>query len=112
MAQSDSDQMPKYDSSMLPDDVAELFARTLGSAGYDRVKTSSLTPHSFGAETGFAFDLSFTTPDGLEMKGKVLASQPGKKLDAILFFAPNEYYFDHYADSVGKLFASARLDGH
>jgi len=108
VSSASSDQMPKYDASMLPDDVAELFTGTLGRTGYRQVHATALTPQQFGADTGFTFQLAFTTPDGLEMKGLVLADQHAKELDAILFLAPGEYYFDHYSATVSKLLASAR----
>jgi hypothetical protein len=103
--------LPKYDASMLPDDVAEFFASTLGHAGFRQVKASDLKPKQFGSQSGFEFHLAFTTPDGLEMKGLVLASQHAKQLDAILFMAPGEYYYDRYAADIEKLFASARVGG-
>lgn len=100
-------ELPRpYQVNMIPDDVMELTVSNLSKIGYQQVKTSNLRPAPFGKVDGFRFDLSFSTADGLEMKGTAIFAQRGGKLDLILFYAPGEYYFGHYADTVDKLFAS------
>jgi hypothetical protein len=87
----------------------EMVAGTLGTAGNQQLRTMALRPVPFGTTTGFRFDLAFTTKDGLQMKGTVLFAQRRNKLDVLLFVAPSEYYFDRYAPTVEKVFASVRL---
>jgi hypothetical protein len=101
--------MVRYNTTMLPDDVMDMIAGTLGKAGYQQLRTSNLRPVPFGAVTGFRFDLAYTTQDGLQMKGMVLFAQRGKKLDVILFLAPSEYYYDRYAPTVERIFSSVRV---
>jgi hypothetical protein len=101
--------MVLYNTTMLPDDVMEMIAGTLGKAGNQQLRTSALRPVPFGAVTGFRFDLAFTTQDGLQMKGLALFAQRRKKLDVILFVAPSEYYYEKYAPTVEKIFASVRV---
>ena len=79
------------------------------TADYQQLKTDGLRPVPFGTATGFRFDLTFTTKDGLLMKGLALFAQRRKKLDAILFFAPSEYYFDRYAPTVERIFTSVKI---
>ena len=98
-----------YNTTMLPDDVMDMVAGTLGKAGDQQLRTSALRPAAFGTVTGFRFDLAFTTEDGLQMKGMALFAQRRKKLDVILFVAPSEYYYDEYAPTVEKIFASVRV---
>ena len=49
-------------SSMLPNDVMDLIARSLGKMGYQNVHASNLTPAPFGNATGFRFDLDVRQP--------------------------------------------------
>ena len=98
-----------YSTTMLPDDVMEMIAGTLGKAGMRQVRTDGLRPVPFGSATGFRFDLTYTTGDGLQMKGAVLFAQRRNRLDVILFAAPAEYYFDRYIPTVEKVFASVRV---
>jgi len=100
-----------YQSSMLPDDVMELLAANFQKIGFQQVKTSSLRPSAFGGAIGFRFDISYTTTIGLEMKGMALACQRNGRLDLIVFLAPAEYYFGHYAPAVDRLFASVQVAG-
>ena len=98
----------RYEGTMLADDVMNLLASTLDKAGHQQIRTAALRPAPFGTITGFRFDVSYVTMDGLQMKGMVLAAQRGGRLDYIMFTAPAEYYFDRYAPTVERLFASVQ----
>lgn len=100
-----------YQASMLPEDIAELTAANLEKLGFQHVKTSHLRPAAFGAAKGFRFDLSFMGTTGLEMQGMALGAQRNGHLDLILFTAPDEYYFGHYAPTVDRIFNSVQLSG-
>ena len=101
--------LPKYDGTMLPNDVVDLFVSTMDKFGHQQIRTEALRPAPFGPLTGFRFDYSYATRDGLLMKGMVLAAQRSGKLDLIMFSAPSEYYFDRYAPTVEQIFASIRV---
>ena len=101
--------LPKYDATMLPNDVVDFFVGTMDRAGHQQIRTDALRPAPFGPVTGFRFDFSYATQDGLLMKGMVLAVQRAEKLDFIMFTAPAEYYFDRYAPTVEQIFASVRV---
>ena len=103
--------MTVYQQSMLPNDVMDLAASTLGQIGHQQVRTSGLRPVPFGSGSGFRFDLDFVNKNGLEMKGMAMAAQRNGALDLILFFAPAEYYFEHHAPTVERVFASVRTSG-
>jgi hypothetical protein len=98
----------RYEGTMLADDVMNLFASTMDKAGHQQIRTAALRPAPFGAVTGFRFDFTYATMDGLQMKGMVLAAQRAGRLDLIMFSAPAEYYFDRYAPTVEQIFASVR----
>jgi len=97
-----------FDSKMLPNDIQDLVVGTLVKTGYQTVKPGNLTPCSFGGGQGFCFDLDFSTPQGLQMKGMTMARKQGDTLDVFLFEAPSEYYFGALSPTVSKLFASAQ----
>ncbi|MEI9993995.1 MAG: hypothetical protein WDM91_05345 [Rhizomicrobium sp.] len=101
-----------YQASMVPDDVMELLSANFGKLGYQQIRTSNLRPAAFGAAPGFRFDLTFSSADGLDMKGMAIFAQRGGKLDMILFIAPVEYYYDHYGPTVEKIFGSVQTAGN
>ncbi|HTQ14710.1 MAG TPA: hypothetical protein VMH86_12625 [Rhizomicrobium sp.] len=103
------DELRTYQAGMLPNDVMDLLATNFSKLSFQQIRTSNLRPAPFGSATGFRFDLTFSTKDGLNMRGTALAAQRGGKLDMILFIAPDEYYFGHYADTVEKIFASVQV---
>ncbi len=100
------EQMAVFDAKMLPNDVQDLVVGTLEKQGYQNVRPGNLAPCPFGASTGFCFDLAFTSPDGLEMKGLVAASKKDTGLDLVEFVAPSEYYYGELSPTVSKVFAS------
>jgi hypothetical protein len=100
-----------YQANMLPEDVAELTAANFGKLGYQQVKTGNLRPATFGSAKGFRFDMSYTTAAGLQMKAMALACQRNGRLDLIVFTAPQEYYFAHYAPTVEQIFGSLQVAG-
>jgi hypothetical protein len=100
-----------YEANMLPEDVTELTGANFGKLGYQQVKTSNLRPAPFGAAEGFRFDMTYTTGGGLEMKAMALACQRNGRLDLIVFTAPTEYYFAHFAPTVEQIFGSVQVAG-
>ncbi|HKU64220.1 MAG TPA: hypothetical protein VJQ06_04120 [Rhizomicrobium sp.] len=99
-----------FDAKMLPNDIQDLVVASMGKQGYQNVRPGNLTPCPFGKLTGFCFDLTFATPDGLEMKGMTMARKQLDTLDLFLFQAPGEYYYGELAPTVGKVFASAQTN--
>jgi len=102
-------ELGAFQAMMLPDEVMELVGSTLGKLQYRQIRTAGLRPAPFGMTTGFRFDLNFTNADGLQFKGVALFAERRGKLDLLLFIAPGEYYFDHYAPVVDRVFTSVQL---
>src|SRR5262249_39228146 len=101
--------MAVYRAAMLPDDVMEAISSTLGKLGYLQVKTTALKPAPFGSAQGFRFDIAMTSGGGLQYKGVATFAQVPGKLEAIIFIAPEEYYYGHYAATVDQVFSSIQL---
>jgi hypothetical protein len=102
-------ELGAFDIKMLPNDIQDLVVATMGKQGYQNVRPGNLTPCPFGTVTGFCFDLTFATSEGLEMKGMTMARKRVDTLDVFLFQAPGEYYYGELAPTVSKLFASAQV---
>jgi hypothetical protein len=102
----DQKDLHVYRTDMVPDDVMELLTSNFGKLGYQQIRTSNLRPAPFGQTQGFRFDITFSTQEGLAMKGMAIAAQRGGKLDLIIFMAPGEYYFGRYSDTVERIFSS------
>ena len=69
-----------YQAGMLPDDVMELLSTNFSKLGYQQIHTGNLRPSPFGSADGFRFDMSFTTADGLQMKGAAIFTQDRKSV--------------------------------
>lgn len=100
-----------YQASMLAEDVMELTAANFEKLGFHQVKTNNLRPAPFGNAKGFRFEISYMSASGLQMKGTALGCQRNGKLDLIVFTAPAEYYFGHYAPTVDRVFSSVQVAG-
>jgi hypothetical protein len=103
------DDIGKYRSTMLPNDVEDLFVATLGKTRFKNVRAERLRPCPYGTATGFCFELSFANGDDLEMRGRVLAAKLPDRLDILFFLAPSEYYFDTVSASADQVFSSIQI---
>ncbi len=97
-----------YSPDMLPNDVMDLLVGNLTKSGNQDVRASNLAPAKFGTSNGFKFDLAYVTANGLDMRGEVLALQHDKKLDLLLYVAPEEYYFAYREPAVQQLFTTVQ----
>ncbi|NKB42930.1 MAG: hypothetical protein GKS03_01505 [Alphaproteobacteria bacterium] len=102
------DAMPFYEESMIATDVMELVETTLTRLGNQQVEATNLRPAKFGPRNGFQFDLTMTSQGGLIVKGLCIAAQRDDELDALLFLAAEEYYYELHRPVVEKVFASIR----
>ena len=101
--------LPVFQSRMTPNDVAELAASALTKKYKQAAHAGGLHPCPFGPVTGFCFDLSLTSEEGLEMRGRAIARLQNGVLDLFVFTAPAEYYFGQVGPAVDQIFSSIRF---
>ena len=97
---------PPFRADSTPLEVAELVSESIEITitGAD-VTVKDFKPIAFGAREGFSFELHYSG-DGLPVRGLAAGALHDGKLDLILFTAPAEYYFDHYAPKIERIIAS------
>lgn len=108
---TDKKDTRSYSSTMLPDEVAELVGYYLTHTGSRELKLGPMQPVHLGSQQGFRFDATYVTDGGLKMKAMAIFAQPNGKLDLMLFYAPEEYYYGHLAGPVEHLFETATVSG-
>jgi hypothetical protein len=100
------EEFPEFQPDMSPTEIAEFCVDTLSRMGAKRPRTSGLRPEPFGPHPGFAFDLEFSTANGLEMSGLAAGAVVEEKLHLILFTAPRTHYFESRAPDVERIIES------
>jgi hypothetical protein len=103
------EELPLFDAGMKPGEVLEFVVDSLSRRGGANIEPAGLRPASFGSETGFRFELTLQTGDGLLLRGAALGAVLEERLYLILYTGTETYYFDKYKDTVDSLFGSVEL---
>ncbi|MEY4966647.1 MAG: hypothetical protein RL274_2230 [Pseudomonadota bacterium] len=101
--------MAAFNARMTPNDIEDLTVASLQKNGFQHVRAIALRPCPFGSASGFCFDLLLANDEGLEMRGRALATSRGEVLDLLVFTAPAEHYFAQVSPAIDRIFASVRL---
>jgi hypothetical protein len=101
--------MPVYRARMTPNDIQDLVVASLTKKRMQNVRTGSLRPCPFGSAQGFCFDLTLANEEGLEMRGRAIASTRGGVLDLLVFTAPAQFYFADVSPAMDRIFASIQV---
>ncbi|MGO4551716.1 hypothetical protein AB4059_11515 [Lysobacter sp. 2RAF19] len=102
---------PYYHKGMREDELRDLVADGLLSAGFVGVTPSNLRPATFGTYQGLRFDVDLQTAEGLEYQGLVAMFEHDKGLALAIFIAPREYYFPRDGAKVSRMFDTLRWEG-
>lgn len=105
----DEVEFPKFKTDMRATEVQEFFVSSKTKRGVEDVEATNLRPAKFGSAEGFRFDFTFLSPEGLKMRGMVLAAMINQKLQLIEYWATDAHYFEQNADEVEKIFETIEL---
>lgn len=105
----EEEDAPRFDSDMRPNEVMELVVDSLGMAGAVKVEGTGLRPADFGSATGYRFELTFQTAEGLIKRGLAVGTVQEEKLQLIVYMAADLYYYDKYVDEVENIFSSVEM---
>lgn len=110
---SESQALPLFNSSMLPNELAEFIessiAKLFGEGGAV-VEVSGLRPQRFGTDRGVMFDIEVKVSDGPDYKGVAGTLIAGNRLYAIIFIGAEPYYYSESLDEATALIKSARIE--
>lgn len=99
----DDMKLPAYNPAMKASEVMEFVIDSLARAGAGNVEGTALRPTQFGAASGFRFDLSFTSSDGLWFDGMAVGATIDDKLHLIIYTGTRQHYFPKYRDEVERM---------
>ncbi len=102
-------KLPTFRAKMTPNDIMDLVSDSIARAGASDVQTAKLKPIDFGAVSGFRFDLTFLSSDGLEIDGMVAGAVIEEKLHLIIYTGARLHYFPKYKDHVEQLIGSVEI---
>jgi hypothetical protein len=124
--------LPHFRAHMTPSEVLEFFVGSvksiaggveaehlakgvvppgIRSAGINAstVQATNLRPARFGTLSGYRFDLSFRSKEGLERKGIVIGTIHEKCLYLIIYTGAKEYYYPKYKEEVERIISSIQI---
>jgi len=102
--------MPAFRSDMTAIEVMELVVESLKRVGAANVRAHELRPAAFGTLSGFRFDLTLASQEGLEYRGLATGAVGEGRLLLVLFLATREHYFERYRPPVERMLESIRVE--
>lgn len=97
---------PVYRADMTSREISEMLLETLSGMNYQKVEEVELNPGKFLDGAGVRVTFKAQTKEGLEMSALAVAAPRNGKLQAILFVAPSEYYFQRDLPEVERIISS------
>ncbi len=104
------DGVPRYRTSMRASDIADFVLASLAQTGTNDTDFSNLRPAAFGGLSGFRFDITFFSSDGLAYRGLAYGAIYAEKiLHLLLYIGTDAVYFDAHREAVENIFRSLTL---
>jgi hypothetical protein len=95
---------------MRASDVADFVLASLAQVGTNDADFSNLRPAAFGGLSGFRFDITFFSSDGLAYRGLACGAIDAEKiLHLLLYIGTDAVYFDAHREAVENIFRSLTL---
>ena len=102
----DDKKLPTYKPAMSASEVMEFVVDTFARSDASNVTATGLRPARFGAASGFRFDFSFASSEGLWFDGMAAGAIVDGKLHLIIYSGTRQYYFPKYKDEVERIMGS------
>lgn len=100
---------PQFRADMSDTETVEFITDCVAAMEFQAPEASNLRPQSFGGAPGVRFDLTTRTAEGLNFSGTALTARVRDRLNALLYLAPQEHYYNSLLANVEATFASVRL---
>lgn len=97
-----------YRAGMTDPEIVDLLADGLATQGAENVQILEVRPFRFAAVQGFAADFRFQNEAGLHYRATLAGAADGSTLSYLLFYAPQQYFFERDLEAVQAVFQSAR----
>lgn len=97
-----------YHRGMRADEIRDLIADGMRSAGAVNVVASNLRPADFGGREGLRFELAMASESGLKYRAMAAAFEHEDGLALALFYAPAEYYYPRDTTKVSAMLDTLR----
>jgi hypothetical protein len=103
------DEVPRFRSNMSESEVMEFVVDSFAAAGAQKVEAIGLAPAPFGQRSGFRFELTYQSGDGLDKLGSVIGMLLDGKLYLIIYTGAAQHYYPKYKPTVEALLASIQI---
>jgi hypothetical protein len=102
------DKRPRFRKAMSPSELAELVVDWYIAVGLRNVQNANLRPAVLAGHQGFRFELTYSSPNGLDGRGLIVGTIMDERLYLIVYSGAAEYYFPKHLEHVEALIRSAR----
>lgn len=102
-------QRPQFKKDMTASDIMEFVVDSLSAQGGQKVATRNLRPVLFGNHSGFRFEVSFVSREGLDEEALVAGAVTQERLYLIIYSGARAYYFPKHKDHVEQIIESIRM---
>jgi hypothetical protein len=94
-----------FREDMTSRELIELLTESIAAVGLFDVEPQRLEPGRLGVAQGVSFAFTAQTREGLAFSGHALAAVNGGKLQAVIYMAASEHYFEAHRAEVERIFS-------
>lgn len=99
--------VPTFDPALFELELVEFVTDSLQKgSGLGSIQTRDIRPDTFAGNDAVRFDFTGVDQSGLNISGEALLAVADDTLDALLFMAPTEYYFEKDRANIDAIFNS------
>jgi len=106
---SEPKNLPLFNADMTAPEVMELFKATMQQMGLHQLAARGLEPAEFGKISGFRFDFTAVSKDGLNYSGFAAGAVQSDKLHLVFYTGSQLVYFEKHREDARKVIQSIQL---